>query len=504
MGNQSERRTSKRLAATNDYEQDDDFTFFRKSKRTKTEEPEQPTTKSGRGRQAKNHAVKELVAIPQEEDEEEERVEQVRPPPATKSTARKSSRQKQQVDEVAKDVAPPARSKPTGRGGRKAAQLPPVGDEEPEAVAPNSASTRGRGTRKPTARLPPSDDDKMEVVPTNSASRARGGKKTGPVRTAKAQPDSPLPQETSVESAKIALPMSDTPIINRNKEMRKKGTGNRRSSLGSRGRRASSLIESGQAAIPHREVNPAEFYKHIEAEGLTEPRRMKQLLTWCGERALSEKPPHGSKNASIIHGARAIQDQLLKDFGSRSEFSDWFSRDDAPKAPVILKPNPRNIELDEKIAQLEENVKRLHEEKKAWQAIRKPPPEPAPLFTEDDLKAGTISLPDFDLLDASDGPIRGFLADESTSLNIVRGQTEKRLRGIRSTLEFEMDQLADNMHKLEQRVLVADEEADKVLSLSALRLKEREDRERTDAGTKNMPIMEVLRSLGNILPESGG
>lgn len=84
--------------------------------------------------------------------------------------------------------------------------------------------------------------------------------------------------------------------------MRKKGNTNRRSSLGMRGRRASSLIESGQTAIPHREVNPADFYKHIEAEGLTEPRRMKQLLTWCGERALAEKPPHGTPNSSAILG----------------------------------------------------------------------------------------------------------------------------------------------------------------------------------------------------------
>jgi kinetochore protein Mis13/DSN1 len=51
---------------------------------------------------------------------------------------------------------------------------------------------------------------------------------------------------------------------------------------------------------------------------------------------------------------------LLKDFAARSEFSDWFSRedDDAPKAPVVTKPNPRNLELDEKMAQLEINIKR--------------------------------------------------------------------------------------------------------------------------------------------------
>ena len=102
----------------------------------------------------------------------------------------------------------------------------------------------------------------------------------------------------------IALPFSDTPIINRNKEFRKKGgaSGSRRSSLGMRGRRASSLIDNGHSALPHREVDPAEFYKYIAAEGLSEPRRMKQLLIWCGERALSEKPPHGSHGSSAVLG----------------------------------------------------------------------------------------------------------------------------------------------------------------------------------------------------------
>lgn len=180
----------------------------------------------------------------------------------------------------------------------------------------------------------------------------------------------------------IALPFSDTPIINRNKELRRKN-GQRRSSVGMRGRRASSLIDNGHSALPHREVDSAEFYKHIEAEGLPEPRRMRQLLMWCGERALSEKPPHGSANSSALLGgkyfssviailcsllttsARAIQDQLLKDFANRAEFSNWFGRDELPdeeakkpKKPVVLKPNPRNIEHEEKIAELEARIKR--------------------------------------------------------------------------------------------------------------------------------------------------
>ena len=184
--------------------------------------------------------------------------------------------------------------------------------------------------------------------------------------------------------------MSDTPVINRNKEMRKKGANtSRRSSLGSRGRRASSLIEMGHTALPHKEVGAGEFYKHVE-EGLPEPRRMRQLLTWCGERALAEKPRLGSADSGailggthklfsshegntvsplfpVVHGsltnlvfcvARAIQDQLLKDFQNKSEFSNWFDREDSAPAVVATQPNPRNIEHEKKIQQLEEKIKR--------------------------------------------------------------------------------------------------------------------------------------------------
>lgn len=115
--------------------------------------------------------------------------------------------------------------------------------------------------------------------------------------------------EKDPTAMKITLPFSDTPINNRNKEFRKKGGGGggggRRSSMSMRGRRASSLIESGHSAIPHREVDTSEFFKHIEAEGLSEPRRMMQLLTWCAERALSEKPKIGTVGANAVLGGES-------------------------------------------------------------------------------------------------------------------------------------------------------------------------------------------------------
>lgn len=43
--------------------------------------------------------------------------------------------------------------------------------------------------------------------------------------------------------------------------------------------------------------------------------------------------------------------------------------------------------------------------------------------------------------------------------------------------------------------------ADKILALSAVRLEDRERKEREFVGTRDVPMVEVLRSLSRILPE---
>ncbi|UKZ83305.1 hypothetical protein TrVFT333_011113 [Trichoderma virens FT-333] len=487
MSDQPVRRSKRQPAA--DYEQDDDFQFVRKSKKAKTDESQSvalPVRKS-RGRPsaaaaaARERAVRESIGG-------DEDVELIVAETARKSTAttKKSSSSRRKASSDAIQDEPPAKA--SKKGTRKSSRISNEDasleeEQQPPPRTNGSSAAQGRSKKAAKPKAPPQviqEEEDMSTAESPGHDRAE-------------------------QPTKIALPMSDTPIINRNKEMRKKGgNGSRRSSLGSRGRRASSLIESGQTAIPHREVSTSAFYKHIEAD-LLEPRRMKQLLIWCGERALSAKP-RGTLNSGAVLGARAIQDQLLKDFGSRSEFSDWFNREDnVPKAPVILKPNPRNIELDEKLATLEARIKRQTARgKESVAGNTETTPEQPALFTPKEKEAETITLPDFDLLDPDEGRIRGFLVDETNAFASLRSQTQARLRHIQSSLEFEVDQFADNVHKLEQRVKVAGKEADRVLSLSAVRLREREEKERKRAGTKDMPIMEVLRSLSSILPEGGG
>ncbi|KAI8625750.1 hypothetical protein F5Y19DRAFT_242782 [Xylariaceae sp. FL1651] len=465
MSNQPKRRRSERIAAYD--EQDGDFVFTRGSKRVKTAQP---------------------APIPEDE----------LAPASVPAPAPRRGRPPKHKDD--REVPPQPAPKRTSK--RRSSQI----TVHPDGPPPPQRTTRQR-TR--------SSVDKSSPPPPKTTNGVSKSRRVEEEREAETQltpvgVDKVQRREDISGAKKIALPFSDTPIINRNKEMRKK-TGNRRSSLGMRGRRASSLINSGHSAIPHREVDAAEFYKHIEADGLTEPRRMKQLLTWCGERSLAEKPPIGSLNSNAILGARAIQDQLLKDFSLRSEFSDWFARDEvqeAPKPPAIVKPNPRNIEHDEKIIELEERINRLKAEKKKWQSLKQQPPEMPLLFDASESRADQ-SLPDPSLLDPDEANILSSLTSSlaissaSTTTSLIP-KTQARLRNLQASLEFKIDRLADSVHKVEQRMETAGRQADKVLALTAARLKEREEREKASAGTKDMPIMEVLRSLGRILPESGG
>lgn len=223
-------------------EEDGDFVFTRGSKRTKT-----------------------APAAPEPE-----------PAPVLPQTAKRGRKPKAPEDEaITTEKKPRARkmSFSTPSGGSDAI----VNPRKRKSTRSSVGKQQNGETSAITSRTDHTDYDSIDMVGSPSANEGNSA-------------------DSSKQGTLIALPFSDTPVINRNKEMRKKGTGSRRSSLGLRGRRASSLIDSGHSAIPHREVETAEFYKHIEADGLSEPRRMKQLLTWTGERCLGEKPAHGEAN----------------------------------------------------------------------------------------------------------------------------------------------------------------------------------------------------------------
>lgn len=202
---------------------------------------------------------------------------------------------------------------------------PPKAQAARASVGEDSTSN-GKPSRRRSGRdsLEPQTGKRVnrkrsEEPPSQTPKRGRPSKSQPTNHASFESPDN----DRQERGTKIALPVADTPVIRRNKEMRQErgGKGQRRSSLGMRGRRASSLIDSGtsngtatfaspgmiqsanisHAAIPHKEVSTSEFYKHIASEGLPEPRRMKQLLTWCATRAMDEKQ---SRLSSVDDDAR--------------------------------------------------------------------------------------------------------------------------------------------------------------------------------------------------------
>ncbi|KAH8424296.1 Mis12-Mtw1 family protein [Aspergillus melleus] len=260
---------------------------------------------------------------------------------------------------------------------------------EPEVQSQTQTQTHAQPQPQPLQQPQPANDtrstrnrDRTEPAPKEKEKKKRRGRPSKSNEEAERRNGFVSPEPPKAGTATIALPAADTPVIQRNKEMRgqtKAGKGNRRSSLGMRGRRASSLIDSGVSnALPHKEVGTADFYKHIASDGLPEPRRMRQLLTWCATRALGEKlTGSGAEDASVHLAARVIQEEILKEFSTNSELSNWFSREDInPPSVVVKKPNPKNVQNTEKIKELEEQISKLQKQKHSLSALLRPSPIP--------------------------------------------------------------------------------------------------------------------------------
>lgn len=230
------------------------------------------------------------------------------------------------AEQAKKPEATTRTTRQTRGNARRTSAEPATTTATRESESPFGSTTRKRDDTEP---FPPLAVEKKRKKGRPPKSKPVEAPATTTTTTTANGFISPEPTPVQAATTKIALPLADTPVIRRNKEMRaeKAEKGQRRSSLGMRGRRASSLIDSGASnggqhshpvqksddvddiidhpgddvgadtdallshtALPHREVDTKDFYKHIASEGIPEPRRMRQLLTWCATRAMGEKP----------------------------------------------------------------------------------------------------------------------------------------------------------------------------------------------------------------------
>lgn len=186
---------------------------------------------------------------------------------------------------------------------------------------------------------------------------------------------------------------------------------------------------------------------------------------------------------------------------------------------MVKKPNPKNIEAEENIQALEARVKqyglsfphsrygltitRLEIEKTQWISFKKPTAPLPPLFPDTHGEANPLSPTQIDptLLDPEQSAILSLITS-SSSLSL-RENASERLKAIHQEIEGKVDCFLDGIHKIERYAETVGRVADKILALSAVRLEERERMEREVVGTRDVPMVEVLRSLSRILPEGG-
>ncbi|KAK4971504.1 hypothetical protein LTR42_007232 [Elasticomyces elasticus] len=384
---------------------------------------------------------------------------------------------------------------------------------------------------------------------------------------------------------RIALPFQDTPVIRRNKEMRKGDSNDhRRSSSGMRGQRASSLMDEGRGngtyapvilsatsnltpllaaevlgehdrsnsngqgemlssgvqqvtpetsdstspvdhqtvqttqnalandlrlddtALPHTEVPTAEFFKHISAD-ITEPRRMRCLLGWCGTRALPPKPEAPKDSSSLVEGrefqalqaARVIQAELSQDLVAKGMLSDWFSRDEGelPLVPLRRAANPRNVANAKKAEELEQELERLKAELASWEALKdnaipfSPPSKPG---ASGEIEGSLSPLQD-ELLDSPQRAMLEELRGPARTTDPEAVQT--RLRTVAEGLEFSVDCFAQGVHALKASRDTAERLVEKSLGDAASVLEGREKARKGEG--KGVDPLEALRGLGRVL-----
>lgn len=175
----------------------------------------------------------------------------------------------------------------------------------------------------------------------------------------------------------VPVPLNDTPMIKKNREMRREQSERRKSSMGQASARVTESFGAGilgmyhldslslacqliwslrktDQANPHPSVDHPEFYTHISPE-LPEALRIRQLLVWCSSRALvsasaptipstPELPKLKSSQQKVL---RELQDELMKMLCLGKVDTSLSQSDSDSSAPgkrkQKVKEHPRNV-----------------------------------------------------------------------------------------------------------------------------------------------------------------
>ncbi len=76
-------------------------------------------------------------------------------------------------------------------------------------------------------------------------------------------------------------------------------------------------------APPHDSIDTHVYYRHIDSEQ-SDPVRMRQLLLWCGQKAIKKSK---EKKQDVLEGlVTQVQDKIVQDLISKKINTSWYHR----------------------------------------------------------------------------------------------------------------------------------------------------------------------------------
>ncbi|CDK27756.1 unnamed protein product [Kuraishia capsulata CBS 1993] len=243
--------------------------------------------------------------------------------------------------------------------GKKTTAVFPVDSPEPSKTTPKTKKARNFGDEP--GSLSKTKRSALQLQPDLPPPV----KKT---KQSKSKPKASVPKY--VEEADVSvIPIEFSPLKKKTPE---KG---RRSSLGKRGKRVSS-IGNGFVAVPHDDVLVEDFYKHFD-ESSPEPHKMRQLLTWNAKRVMRQ---HSTQHFDpqmfdAWQIATQIKEMIIRDFEEGNIETSWLNRSDEgylkkvmdTTRPIRLSPNEVNVTNRRNMDILESKMRLLRAEEKQWQ-----------------------------------------------------------------------------------------------------------------------------------------
>ncbi|KAG0094237.1 hypothetical protein BGZ93_007460 [Podila epicladia] len=369
------------------------------------------------------------------------------------------------------------------------AQEPEVRSVTPLPPSPERTPSREAYTHGPPTKSKPSKSQDHRSKPSVAS-------KSAATSTSTSRPRHP-PQYTPERTTDLitAIPMRETPMINKNKDLR---SGSRRSSFAMRGKRASSIGNGFSDEPP--------------------PVRMKQLMAWCARKMIDNngetKTATGhTRSATALKIAKLVEEEALARLVAGKFSVSWYSRPADLKGSKTSskpkKPHAQNVSNLKRLQEYETQIAKLKQEDDQWTEVitsynnfhaalldNEPalPPGNEPIMvpeslTEDIeldlLTADERSLWDKHILKQSHQPSTQSAAKAGSSSSASKKLTregdgpkslndKKWITEIMSSLETEVDQLRDTLYVASRFDKVTRQYTDQVLEQIAIALDERQ------------------------------